>query len=101
MDWTQVGVDAIAALTPVIVGVLVWALKNAYSKIPATWLFVVTPVLGIVINYGTGWIDANVGTYAPLVAAVLGLLSIVLREFITTLQAKGLFGSVSKTKGML
>jgi hypothetical protein len=100
MDWTKVLVDAVAALTPVIVGAAVWALKAAYAKIPASWIFIITPILGILINYGTGWIEAHVVNYPAAVAAVLGLLAVVLREFISTLQVKGLGGSVSQTKGM-
>lgn len=100
MDWTNVAVTAIAALTPVLTMVAVWALKAAYSKIPAAWIFIVSPIIGIGINFAISWLSSQVPSSA-VVAAVLGLLAVVLREFLSTLQAKGVTGQVTPTKGML
>jgi hypothetical protein len=100
MDWMNVAVLAIGALTSVLTMAAVWALKLAWSKIPASWLFVVTPVVGIVLNYALSYMG-NVIPANPLIGALLGLAAVVIREFMTTLQAKGLFGPVSKTEGML
>ena len=100
MDWTNVAVLAIAALTPVVSMVAIWALKLAWSRIPAAWIFIVAPLVGILGNYLLSWL----GNQAPanaILGAVLGLLAVVLREFLSTLQAKGINGPVSRTTGML
>lgn len=101
MDWMNVAVMAITALTPVLSFVAVWALKLAYSKIPAAWLFVAAPLAGTVVNYGLKWISGHTDSYNAVIAALLGLLAVVLREFITTVQTKGFLGPVSTTGKML
>jgi hypothetical protein len=99
MDWMNVAVLAIGALTSVLTMVAVWALKLAWSKIPASWLFIVSPLVGMLLNYLLSLIAAAVPAN-PVIGAFLGLAAVIIREFLTTLQTKGLFGSVSQTKGM-
>lgn len=100
MNWNNVAVQAITALTPVLVLVLVWALKLAWSKIPATAIFFVAPLIGLAVNFALSWIAGHQAEFSPLVAAVLGSLATVLREFITTVQTKGINGPVSETRIM-
>lgn len=101
MDWNNVAVMAITALTPVVSFVAVWALKLAWAKIPAAWMFVAAPLAGLVLNYAMSYLAGPNVQFAPLVAALAGLGAIVIREFLTTIQAKGLMGSVSSTPKML
>lgn len=100
MDWNNVAVQAITALTPVLVLVLVWALKLAWSKIPATAIFVVAPILGLMVNFALSWIAGHQSEFSPVMAAALGSLATVLREFLTTVGTKGVNGAVSETKIM-
>ena len=100
MDWNSVAVQAVTALTPVVTLVAVWLLKLAWSKLPAAWIFVVTPIFGTMANFALSWLAGHAGDYSALVGAVLGLFAVVLREFITTLQAKGVSGAVTETKIM-
>lgn len=99
MDWMNVAVLAVGALTSVVSMVAVWGLKLVWSKIPAAWLFVASPIAGIVLNYLLSYLG-NVIPANPLVGALLGLAAVVIREFLSTLQSKGLNGPVSQTKGM-
>jgi hypothetical protein len=99
-DFKQVGVNAIAALTPVLAVVVLWGLKLAWSKIPASIVLFAAPVVGIGINYAIAWITGHPAS-DPIVAAALGAVATYLREFASTLASKGLIGSVSVTKGML
>lgn len=96
-DLNAAALSAITALTPVATMLLVWGLKFLWQKIPASAIFIVTPVVGAAINYGLLWYDGNVGAFSPVVGAALGWLAIALREFLDTLQTKGLNGSVSLT----
>lgn len=100
MDWSSVALQVITALTPVVTLVAVWGLKLAWSKIPAAWIFIAAPLAGMVVNYALTWISGHSGDYSAMIAAALGLLAVVLREFLTTLASKGLIGSVSVTKSM-
>jgi hypothetical protein len=100
MDWTNLAIIAIGGLTPAVTLFGVWALKLAYSKIPASLMFVAAPLIGILANKGLEWIAGHSGDYTAIAAAGLGLLAIVIREFITTINAKGLGGPVSQTKAM-
>jgi hypothetical protein len=97
MDWTLVGVNAITALTSVVVMVGVWALKLAWDKIPASVVLFVTPVLGIAVNFGLSYLASH-PPQSVLVAAAAGLFATVLREWWSTLATKGLSGPVSVTK---
>lgn len=100
MDWQAVGVDAITALTSVVVMVGVWALKLAWSKIPASAVLFATPVLGIAVNYGLSYLSAH-PPQGVLVAALSGLFATVIREWWSTLATKGLSGPTTATKGSL
>jgi hypothetical protein len=100
MDWNVVGMDAITALTSVAVMVGVWALKLAWGKIPASFLLFATPILGIAINYGLGYLTAHPPANV-LVAALAGLFATVIREWWSTLATKGLNGPASVTKASL
>lgn len=98
MDWTNVGVQLIVAVTPVATLVILWLLKMAWAKIPASFVLFLTPVVGIVVNFGLSWYSGHEGSFSPLVAAALGMLATVLREWITTLQTKGISGVTTPTK---
>lgn len=87
----------IVALTPIATMLLVWGLKAAWSKMPASVVFIATPVLGGVVNYGLLWLDGNAAAFSPIVGALLGWLAVSLREFLSTLTTKGLKGAVSVT----
>lgn len=97
MDWTQIGANAIIAVTPVVSLALVWLLKSVWSKIPASIVLFAAPVAGIVVNFVINYITGMVPS-SLLVAAVLGLLATTLREWITTLNSKGLDGPTTPTK---
>jgi len=96
-DFRAVGVNAIAALTPVLGVVVLWGLKLAWSKIPASILVFAAPVLGIVVNYVVSYLAGHVPS-DPLAAAALGALAVYLREFATTIQTKGLSGPITPTR---
>lgn len=100
MDWNSVAVQLITAVTPVVTLVVVWALKNVWAKIPASFMFVVTPLAGILLNYVLSWIAGHSADFSVILGAVLGLLAVVIREFLSTLASKGLFGSVTATPKM-
>lgn len=100
MDWMNVGVLFVGAVTSVVTMVVVWALKLAWSRIPASWLFIVTPIVGIGLNYLLSLMSAIIPAN-PLVGALLGLAAIIIREFLSTMQSKGFTGPVSQTKAML
>lgn len=99
-DITQVGIAAITALTPVLSGLVLWVLKAAWSKIPASMVLIAAPIVGIAVNFATAYIASHPPT-SLLLAAALGALSVYLREFASTIQTKGWVGEVSATKFML
>jgi hypothetical protein len=101
MDWNNVAVQAIMALTPVLSFVIVWGLKLAWAKVPAAWVFVVAPVAGIGLNFALTYIAGPDVQFTPIIGAFAGLGAIVIREFLTTIQAKGVMGPVSSTPKML
>lgn len=100
MDWEKVGVDAIVALTPVATFVLVWLLKLAWSKVPASIVLFAAPVVGVLVNFGLSYLVGHPPS-SLLVAALLGIVATSLREWLSTFQEKGLAGPISQTKGML
>lgn len=97
MDWKDIGVQAINALTPVLVLVLVWAAKLGWSKIPASVVLFAAPVIGIAVNFALNYISGHPAA-DPVVAAALGALAVFLREVGSTLVTKGVSGSVTPTK---
>lgn len=99
MDWNDVAVQFVVAVTPVLTMVALWGLKLAWSKIPASIVLFAAPVAGIVLNFALNYLLGHPPA-SPVVAALLGALAVVIREFISTLSTKGLSGSVSVTKGM-
>ena len=100
MNWEDLGVQAIVALTPVLTFVIVWLLKMAWSKIPASIVLFAAPVVGILVNFALSYLAGHQPS-SLLLAALLGVLATSLREWLTTFQAKGLTGSVSETPRML
>jgi len=100
MDWTQVGVVAITALTSVVVMVGAWGLKLAWGKIPASVLLFATPVMGIAVNFGLSYLSSHPPANL-LVAALAGLFATVIREWWSTLATKGFTGGVTASKGSL
>jgi membrane-associated phospholipid phosphatase len=96
-DIKAVGVAAITGLTPVLSVLVLWALKVAWSKIPASIVLFAAPVVGMLINYATSYLTGHVPT-DPLAAAALGALAVYLREFGSTLAAKGFAGAITPTK---
>lgn len=99
-DLTKIVVSAIAALTPVLSVAVLWALKLAWSKIPASLILFLAPLLGMAINFGTGWVEGH-PVASPIAAAALGALAVYLREFASTVLSKGFLGPVTVTKGMV
>lgn len=101
MDWNNVAVMAITALTPVLSFVAVWALKLAWAKVPASWLFAAAPIAGMALNFVMTKLAGPDVQFTPIIAALAGLGAIVIREFLSTIQAKGVMGAVSTTPKML
>jgi hypothetical protein len=99
-DLAAVGVAAIAALTPVLSGLVLWYAKILWSKVPASIVLLAAPLMGVAVNYLLSWLSGHSGDFSPLAAAALGMLATWLREFISTVASKGLNGSVSVTKAM-
>lgn len=95
IDWKDVGAKAILGLTSVVTLLAVQGLKAAWAKIPAASVFIVAPVFGILVDFGINYLSGHVPS-DPLLAAVFGLLAIVLNEAKTTVQAKGVLGGFSK-----
>ena len=96
-DFKSLGAQAILALTPVLGVVILWGLKVAWSKIPASIVLFAAPVLGIVVNYGIAYLTGHVPA-DPVAAAALGALAVYLREFASTLATKGITGAITPTK---
>lgn len=96
-DLKAVGANAIAALTPVLGVVVLWGLKVAWSKVPASIVLFAAPVVGMLLNYGLSYLSGHVPV-DPLAAAALGMLSTYLREWGSTLASKGLSGPITPTK---
>lgn len=97
MDWSNVGVEAITALTPVAVMVLLWGLKLLWSKVPASVVLFAAPILGIAVNFGLNYLSSH-PPQNVFVAALAGLFATVLREWISTFTTKGVSGPVSVSK---
>lgn len=100
-DMSALAVAAIVALTPVLSVLVLWGLKIVWAKIPASWMFVASPVVGLLINFALNWIAGNAANFSPVVASILGALAVYLREFLSTLATKGLLSPVTKTPNML
>jgi hypothetical protein len=100
MNWEDIGVQAIVALTPVLTFLIVWLLKMAWSKIPASIVLFAAPAVGVLVNFVLSYISGHPPS-SLLLAALLGVLATSLREWLTTFQSKGLTGSVSETPRML
>jgi hypothetical protein len=100
MNWEDIGLQAITALTPVLTFVIVWLLKMAWSKIPASIVLFAAPVVGILVNFALSYLAGHQPS-SLLLAALLGVLATSLREWLTTFQSKGLTGAVSQTNRML
>jgi hypothetical protein len=83
-----VAVDAIKALIPVIGVVLVFFVKKGIKKIPRAFLPIIASGLGFGLDYFLAWLTG--GTFTPIVGAILGGLSVWLREIIDTIQKHGL-----------
>lgn len=97
IDWTKMAVDSIAGLTSVLVFLVVWAFKTAWSKIPASIVLFATPVAGILLNYGLNYLTGHT-LPNPILASLSGVAAIAVREVITTLATKGVTGSVTQTR---
>jgi hypothetical protein len=96
-DLKAVGVAAINALIAPLSVLVLWGLKLAWSKIPASVVLFAAPIVGMAINYATSYLTGHVPT-DPLAAAGLGALAVYLREFGSTLAAKGFAGAITPTK---
>jgi hypothetical protein len=99
-NFVEVGVNAIAALTPVLSVAVLWVLKLAWSKVPASLVLFAAPVVGMLIEFGLSYLAGHPPTNV-LVGALAGSLGVYLREFASTLVSKGFGGSVTITKAML
>jgi len=99
-DFTQLGVDAITALTPIATVLVLWAFKSVWQKVPASIIVFAAPVLGILLNYAISLVTGLTAD-SVIVAALLGAVGTWLREIVSTIQAKGFGGAVTPTKGML
>lgn len=83
-DWL---VALIVAVTPVVVGILSWAMKTYGHLIPSWLKPILATGLGAALAYLSGVVTAN-----PILIAVIGMATIGLREIINQLgQALGLF----------
>jgi hypothetical protein len=77
-DWV---IAAIVAFTPVVVAILDWVVSNFGSKMPS-WLKPIVAIgLGALASSLAGIVTAN-----PIVAALVGLAAIGLREIVSQLS---------------
>lgn len=97
MDWKDVGVQAITAITPVATLVFLWLVKLGWSKIPASIVLFAAPVVGMLANFALNYVSGH-PSGDPLIAALLGTAAVFLRELVSTLAAKGVSGSITPTK---
>lgn len=91
IDWKDAAAKAILGLSTVVTYLAVSLLKRAWEKVPAASVFIVAPVLGIGIDFAITYLTGHPSA-DPVLAAVFGLLSIVLHEAKTTVQDKGVSG---------
>jgi len=96
-DLNAVAVDAINALVAPTTLLVLWALKAAWSKIPASIVIFAAPVVGMGINYALSYLAGHPPA-SPVIGALLGMVATYAREFGTTLASKGLTGPVTLTK---
>lgn len=96
-DPKKAGADAILALTPIVGVFVIWALKLAWSKVPASALLVAGPVLGIGINYALTYLAGHPPADLVL-GALAGAVATWIREFGNTLVTKGALGATTPTK---
>lgn len=84
MDWTDPLVQFIAAVTPVVTTLLVYAIRKLIPKIPRVAL----PIVAMLLPVGASWFYSFVagGTFAPVYAALLGAAAVWLREIVNTFQ---------------
>lgn len=96
-DLKGAGAQAILALIPITTLFVVWGLKLAVSKIPASAVIFAVPIIGVVLNYALAWLIAHPPA-DPILAAVFAALATYAREAITTVNTKGINGPISVTK---
>lgn len=92
IDWKDAGAKAILGLSTVVTYLAIEGFKRLWAKVPAASVFIVAPVLGIgidwAVNYFAGHPPGDV-----FLAAIFGLLSVVLNNVKTTIAAKGVTGT--------
>jgi len=91
---------AITVLTPVLTGFALWGLKWVWNRVPAAAVLALAPFIGIAVDLGFNWVAGHPPAN-PVMGALLGALATYLREFVTTLDTKGITGRVTKTEGMI
>ena len=77
-DAAQLGADAINALIPVAVPLLIWGMKTLVPKLPKQSL----PMIALGLGVAADWVIAFAagGDFTPIVGALLGLAGVGLRE---------------------
>lgn len=87
-DWTNFGVSAIQVLVPVVTTLAIWAGRALLVKTPR----VLIPIVAVALGTGLDMLLAAVagGTFNPIVGALLGAVSVWLRELVNTYAEHGL-----------
>jgi hypothetical protein len=75
---SQTAADVIAALTPIIVPILIWGVKLATDRIPKEALPILAAALGVLADYVNTLVTA--GGHGIIVGALLGLAGVGVRE---------------------
>lgn len=87
MDWTDLGVQFVVAITPVVTTILVFLIRLLIPKIPRIALPIISVALPVAASYFYSFVEG--GTFTPLVAALLGAAAVWLREVVNTWTEHG------------
>jgi hypothetical protein len=84
MDWNDLTVRSIVALTPIVTTLLVWGARLLVPKIPRTFL----PLLAMLLPVVGDWLYSlsTGGMSNPMLAALLGAAAVWVRELVSTFR---------------
>jgi hypothetical protein len=88
MDWSQLGVNLIQAVIPVLTAVAIWLGREVVTKVPRAFIPIVAVALGTGLDFLLSYITG--GAFSPLVGALLGACATWLRELVNTVAEHGL-----------
>lgn len=86
-DWTAVAINLVTGLQVLVVPLFVSGVRQLVPKIPRVAL----PFVALVIGVGTDGFATYVagGGFSPLRGAIVGLVSVALREIVSTIREHG------------